>query len=666
MSELQTAAQSVTPIELMTRLQLFITTILTRPARALLAILCITIITHLPSGFGSFVADDYMQWAMLKGSPALQALGFSKADVNKPFTDRLLDGFHFFSDKAGTLQSYRDYGNIPWWSGENISMVPFRPVAALTHWIDYTVFGDTLWLHQLHSLLYFMLLAMALYALYRHMAEMSQKGARESAINTTINSSLYTNQAMLMVAALATIMAIVDFSLTRSFLWVVARNSYLACTLGVTSLLCFIRWREQRGLHWLVASLALFAIALLTAEAALAVAGYMGAYVLCIERKPLVKKALIIAPVIAVILLWRIGYSEGGFGALNIAQYIDPGRSPAQFAHNFLWVFPQIMFNQIVGLDTLIVFFHPEQQWKFIALAWIVTIGCIPFILHFLRNSAVDRFWFVGSLVAAVPGTALISAESRTMTFVAIGFFYLLAKLLVTLYQQRERLSRYLAFGIILGWHLVLPLLMSTLLTCGILGYWQLSNQHDSVADTLNAGDTGLVIVNPEASGMMYYLPFDWAFQRYTLPTHLSVLSSGLETSDLTRVSEREFILSAPTGMPLTHRAPMRSLTGEKPALSAFYSSLYTQSFFTTPAQALHTGQVILNADTRITVMETNEVGPTRIKLEFIGPELPDHKAWQGYDWKTRRYYKFSPPAINETRRFVGPLDKDATVAAHG
>lgn len=624
---------------------------LVSPSRALILILLTTLLTHLPSGFGSFVADDYMQWAMLKGSPVLQSLGFEKAAPDKPLAQALLDGFHFFSYRSTTLDTYRHYGNVPWWSGENISMVPFRPLAALTHWIDYTLFGDVLWLHQLHSLLYFLLLAPLLYALFRHFATRADSG------------SVRHPQALLVVAALATLMTIVDFSLTRSFLWVVARNSYLACAIGVASLLCFIRWREQQGSLWLAGSMLLFAAALLTAEAALAVAGYMGAYVLCLERKPLWRKALAMLPVIAVILLWRIGYSEGGFGALNIAQYIDPARSPAQFGRNFLVVFPLIALNQIVGLDSLIVFLHPQQQWKFVIFAWAVTLTGVYMIMPFLRKCAVDRFWFLGSVVAAVPGTALITAESRTMMFVSIGFFYLMARLLVSLYQQRARLSRYVIFGLLLGWHLLLPLLLSFLLTCGQLGDWQLSSQHDSVADAIAEGQTGLVTVNPESSGMMYYLPFEWAFQHYAVPARMSILTTGLETSDLTRLSEREFLITAPTGMPLTHNAPMHALDGSKPTTASFYSSLYTQSFFTTPAQAMERGQVILNADTRITVLDINEVGPTRLKVEFIGEEAPDHKAWQWYDWKTRRYHRLAPLAIHETRRFYGPLDRNSPEA---
>ncbi len=617
---------------------------------ALAVILLVTLATHFPSGFGSFIADDHMQWAMLKGSPILQDLGFEKAATDKPLLQAVQDGFHFFSDRKGagettsTLDTYRQYGNVPWWSGEHISMVPFRPLAALTHWVDYTLFGDTLWLHQCHSLLYFLLLAALLHTLYRKFA-----GHADSDVSPASHAMI--------IASLATLLMLVDFSLTRSFTWVVARNSFMACALGIASLLGFVRWREQGNLGWLLLSMLLFAIALLTAEAALSVAGYMGAYVLCMERKPLYRKALALLPVIAIIVLWRLGYSHAGFGALNIAQYIDPVRSPIQFASNFISVFPMIVFNQITGLDSLIIFVHPHYQWVLIALAWLVLILGTWLIRDFLRNSAVDRFWYVGSVVAAIPGTALITAESRTMTFVALGFFYMMAKWTLSLYRQRDQwIPRWLSRAVV-AWHLVIPLLLSTILTSGVLGYSQLATQHESVSADIESGKTGLVIVNPEMSGMLYYLPFEWAFRKLPVPGRMNVLTSGMESSDLTRVSEREFMISAPAGMPLTHNAPIHGLSGEFPAFSALYTSMYTQSFFTTPAQRMEVGEQILNADMRITVLQVNEVGPTRLRIEFIGSESPDQKVWQWYDWEHREYRRLPALAINETRHFTGPLD---------
>lgn len=623
---------------------------LTHRTHALAIILLVTVITHLPSGFGSFIADDHMQWAMLKGSPILQDLGFGKAATDKSVGQGLLDGFHFFSDQQSpgesqsTLDTYRNYGNMPWWSGENISMVPFRPLAALTHWVDYSLFGDTLWLHQCHSLLYLLILAVLVNALYRQLAGHAA-------------SDMPSSQQAMLVATLATLLMMVDFSMTRSFTWVVARNSYLACAIGVASLLCFIRWREQARAGWLLLSMALFGAALLTAEAALSVAAYMGAYVLCLERQPLYRKALTLVPVVTVIVLWRIGYSDAGFGALNIAQYIDPVQSPGQFISNFLSVFPMIVFNQIVGLDSLIIFVHPHSQWMLVVLAWAVLLGSTYLIRSFLRSSAVDRFWFIGSIVAAIPGTALISAESRTMTFVAIGFFYLLAKWIMRLYQQREHwLPRWVSRGLV-SWHLVFPLLLSWLLTSGLAGYSQLPRQPESVVADIESGKTGLVVVNPEMSGMMYYLPFEWAFRNLPVPGRLNVLTSGLESSELTRISEREFLISAPAGMPLTHNAPIRSLSGAAPAISALYTSMYTHSFFTTPAQRLRVGERILNADMRVTVLKVNDVGPTRLRIEFIGEESPDQKVWQWYDWERREFRRLEPLAIQETRRFPGPMD---------
>lgn len=623
---------------------------ISHPARALAVLLLLTLFTHLPTGFGSFVGDDYMQWAMLKGSLQLQELGFAKADPAKPLLQKLQDGFHFFSAESGSLAAQKQYGNVLWWSGDDISMVPFRPLAAFTHWIDYTFFGDQLWLHQLHSLLYFLLLTWLLYRVYRVTIETDNTPETDNTSERTFLQA---------TAFLATLLFVVDFSLTRSFAWVVARNSYLACAIGIASLLCFIRWRREQHAGFLLLSLLLFVLALLTAEAALAVAAYMGAYVLCIEKQSLPRKVLPLLPVIAVILLWRGAYDAGGFGALNIGQYVDPGRSPKDFLLNFVSVFPLIAFSQISGIDTLIMYVHPQQQWQLVALGWLVAVGGVWLIWPLLKANASDRFWFVGSLVAAIPGTALISAESRTVTFSAIGFFYLLAKWLVHLYRQRQRWLPRWTFRLVLGWHGVLPLLIAVVMTSGVSGFSQLSKQNQSVAEAIVPGQTGLVVVNPDSSGMMFYLPFEWAFRGFAVPGHVSVLGTGLETLDLTRVSEREFLLAAPAGMPLHHKAPVWPLQGKPPGMSALYSGLYTQSFFVKPQNAPQVGQVIAYSDLQISILEANDVGPTKVRIEFTGSESPDRKVWQWYDWQSRptQYRRMEALAIGETRRFEGPLD---------
>ncbi len=611
-----------------------ITSIISSPKQSILLILIVIILTHLPTNFGSFIADDYMQWAMLEGSNELTSLGFSKADPDKGLGGKLLDSFHFFSPEAGTNEAYRDYGNLPWWSSNNASMVPFRPLAALSHWVDYTFFGKQLEFHRLHSLLYFLLLGVVTYFFYRKIGGIHA------------------------VAVLAVLLLMVDFSLTKSFNWVVARNSYMACAIGFLSVSSYIQWRCHRKSQDLLLSLCLLGAAILTAEAAISAIAYMGAYTLCVEeRDSIIKKIPPLIPFVVLIVFWRFLYSNAGFGSNDIGQYVDPGRSPVAFLINFLEVFPLICISLITGVDSLVIMVHPEKRLTISIIGWVISLGCTFLVWPILKANRSARFMFVGSIVAAIPGTALINGESRTVTFSSIGFFYLLALWLVTLYGNKTSFISRWGFRLIASWHLVLPTILAVILTSNVSGFSQQSKQYESIPVDVKANEYELVVVN-DSSAMFYYLPFEWAFRGFKLPKKLNILTPGLNTVDITRESERLFTISTPAGMPVNHESNIDSLSGDEPLFGTVYSGLFALGFFTTPEQSPDKGEVIFNSDMKITIVEVNEIGPTKMTIEFIGKTSPDKKVWQRFDWSEYKYKLMLPLSINETRRIIGPLDK--------
>ena len=250
-----------------------------------LVFLVLVLLTHLPTSIVQFSADDYMQHAILSGSDTLFSLGFDVTDPNQGVSDRLTNGFHFFNTNTGSLDAQREYGNLPWWSVQSGVMQPYRPLAAATHWVDYTFFESDLYWVQWHSLVYFLLFSLAGFLLYKH---------------------LDTNPWVYVVAAL---MLVFDLSVMANLQWVAARNSYLAVGLGMFSLLWFIRWRETDRWHWLLLSLAVMIIGLLVAEATIAVMGYMGAYALFIDRKGWLKGCLAVIPFFLTVIVWRVLYS---------------------------------------------------------------------------------------------------------------------------------------------------------------------------------------------------------------------------------------------------------------------------------------------------------------------------------------------------------------------
>ena len=603
------------------------------PVKTLLLLLIITLITHLPTHFSSFVADDFMQWAMLEGSEELQQLGFTKANPEKPHYEKLLDSFHFFNPESATNAAYRNYGNLPWWSAAEASMVPFRPIAAASHWLDYHLFNGNLAYHRAHSLVYFLLLAVVAFALFKRFA------SRE-------------------VALVATLFLIVDFSLTKSFNWVIARNSYMALAFGIVSILWFINWRERKGWGALIVSLFMLLVTLLTAEAGLSALAYMGAYVLCMEKhRSLLHKIPPLLPFIILVVIWRLAYNAAGFGSHEIGQYVDPVHSPLAFATNFIEVFPLICISQIIGVDSLIILIHPEKRLLISLAAWAIAIICVALIWPLLKRQAVTRFMFIGSIVAGIPGTALISGESRTVTFLSLGFFFILSQWLAYLTANKPNFfTRWSVRGVYV-WHLFIPALLAITLTSNLSGFTQQSTQYESIRGEMEKGDRSLVIVN-DSSGMYYYIPFEWAFKGYTLPQSINILTPGLSSFSLTRLNQRTFLIDAPAGIPVHHKSSLKSKSGESPLISTVYTGLFAIGFFTSVEKSAQPGQIRYSADSKIEILKTNEVGPIQMKVTFIGELEPDEKVWQIFDWQDLQYKLIACPGIGETIRILGPLDK--------
>lgn len=602
-----------------------------------LLVLLVALFTHLPTSFGDFSTDDFLIRAMTAGDPALHQLGFAKADPDKSFWVALIDGFHFFSPEAGSLPFYRDYGNLPWWTADNATMNPLRPVSAFTHWLDNRIAPGVFEWQALHTLLYILLFAWSGYRLFWRISPSPS------------------------VAILASLMLVVDFSHLLNFNWIAARNVFIAGALGCAALEQFLAWREERSRQALALSLALFVVGLVSAESSIALGAYLLAYLLLVERRGLRATALALLPYALIVLTWRLAYNLGGFGADDIGLYVDPGHSLKDFLLSALEVVPVLLASCITTADGALTGASPELQPWLVAGCGLLALGCATLIWPVIKARPRMQFMLAGSVMAAIPAAALISAGPRGGLFVSIGFFWILAMWLHWLVAppRRSRFNRGL-LGAILCLHLFLPALSGFLLTSKLLPVAYASNgQFSSVAKSFQPGGErrSLVIVNSHAPNTAFYLPFEWSFQNGVTPQSMNLLAPGLVTFDLTRLSAREFELVAPMGLPLNHTQPLQSLDGDHPMLSSAYSLQLLQGLFTSPQTRIQEGFQRTGGEMRVTVKALVDGRPSRLRIQFIGREQPDDMAWQWYDWSRREYRSLTIPAIGETLRFAGPFD---------
>lgn len=601
----------------------------------LLIVLLAAVLTRIPTPFSQLSADDFLMRARIAGDAQLFAAGFTRAEPSKPFLQQLGDAFHFYTPESGTRDFYQNYGNLPWWSSDEAKMVPWRPLSAFTHWVDFQIAPDSFSVQALHTLLYVLVMAFAVYRLFWRLSP---------------NPG---------VAVLASLLLTVDISHLMNFSWIAARNVFIATALGCFALERFLAWREgnQKALF---VSLALFLAGLLSAENSLSILAYMGAFALLVEKGSLLRKGLLIMPYLVVLVAWRLVYNMLGYGADGISLYQDPGSDLAGFLETLFKVMPIILASMITTLDGVVSTMSPELRTWFAVISALILVGCLRLIWPLVKRDPYVRFMLLGSVLAAVPASALLTGGPRASVFSSIGFFWLLAMWLQDLAETRGwRVRRFLFIGV-LGLHLALPTLIGFLTTSQLLPVVYVDDgRFSSVERQIRAAGTqsSLVIVNSPFPNKEFYAPFEWKYSHGILLRSLNMLAPGMVTIELTRVSDRLFELNAPAGLPLHHLHEVKGLKGQHPLTSSVYSGQILQTLMTSSEESVHKGDRRNAGDMRITVQEMNEDRPSRLRIEFEGAVTPDQMVWQYYDWKDRDYKAMPVPAIGKTVRFPGPFD---------
>lgn len=605
-------------------------------ATALTIVLLTVLLTHIPMPFNNLANDDFLIRANIAGDEMLFAKGMVQANPAKGLMTGLSDAFHFFSAEKGTLTAYKEYGNLPWWSAVNPKMSPWRPITAFTHWLDYNIAPDSFQFQTFHSLIYLTLYAYCTFRLFWRLS------SRSSA------------------AVLATLLLVVDYSHFINFSWVAARNVFIAGAIGCCMLEQFIVWRQTKCVIALIFSLGLFAAALLCAESSIALAGYLFAYLLFVEKATLQKMAVLLLPFALIVLVWRTLYSTLGYGAGGISLYVDPGSSPTEFLAALVSTMPALFAGTATTLDGVIPSLSPPLQPWAIALSMLIALLGLWLIKPILKRDANACFMLIGSVLAAIPASALVSGGSRSGIFISVGFFWILSLLLHDLLSHsRTRLARLFARSL-LTVHLVLPALIAFLVSSMLLPvHYQSDMQYESVAKVMQQakGRRALVVVNSRAPIREFYLPFTWRYLHGTVPESLNLLAPGMASFYLTRRSAKEYELVAPVGLPLTADTKTSSLDGSTPIMSEVYYLQMLQGLITAADFRYKEGDIRTSGDITITIMKTINGAPSQLSIQFDAAADPDSMAWQWYDWEDRQYRAMDSLNIEETRFFPGPLD---------
>jgi len=245
--------------------------------------------------------------------------------------------------------------------------------------------------------------------------------------------------------------------------FVANRNAVIALFFGLLAVLMHDKWRREGSVGGAVLSCVFLALSLLSAEAGIAAAAYIGAYALVFERGKWSRRIVSLVPAVGVVVVWRVVHAALGYATCASGVYIDPGAEPLRFTAAALERGPILVYAQLLGsaADAYYVFSDPARVKVLAAVVAILAV-LLAVLRPVLRADRVARFWFLGMLFAVVPICATM-ASNRNLLFVAVGGMGVVAHFIGWMLSGEERpagrrlwrMAGWVFFGVFLFVHVV-------------------------------------------------------------------------------------------------------------------------------------------------------------------------------------------------------------------
>jgi hypothetical protein len=370
---------------------------LARP-RASWGVAGLVVVLLLPTLWSGLVLDDFFQRLLVEGKGSLAGR---------------FDLFELVSQSPIRRARFEELGVYPWWIGPHTQVSYWRPLAALTHFIDYSWWPRAAWLMHLENLV------LACAAFYRRF------------ISTP------------WVAGFATAYYAFDHAHAYPVAWVANRNALMSTFFGVLSLLAHDRWRARRRLPFGILAWTAFALSLLSAEAGVAIAGYIAAYAACFEKdegrgraRDARERVLSVVPYALIVIAWRTAYHALGHGVMGSGVNIDPLTDSAAFLEQALRSGPLLLASDVIGLPPDILFADPS--WT--AVATIGSIAALTLIgyaaLPLLRSERSTRFFVAGAILSAFAFGGTFPSD-RYLFWAGIGVMGVVAQLVGGVFGER-------------------------------------------------------------------------------------------------------------------------------------------------------------------------------------------------------------------------------------
>ncbi|MBN1980635.1 MAG: hypothetical protein JW795_03835 [Chitinivibrionales bacterium] len=462
---------------------------------------CFTL--SIPSLFFGFAFDDHLLMASLKQNPVIAQ--------RDPW-----DLFNMVSTMED-IHNGREKGTLGWWTHPTYRFRLFRPLASLLHAVEFT-----LWPH--HAVLMHAVNILAYVALVALVALLYKR------FSTT---RLAWSVALFLFA--------IDDTHAYAIGWIANRNIILCLIPGMGSVWAYDQWRRS---NWRIGSILspfLFALALLTYEAGLAVLAYLFAYSLCLDREKSKKRFLALLPHGIIAIGYVAAYWHGGFGAFGSGMYHSIF---AEFMHAVATMVHSVsllIFSQLSSIPQLSFLLYQ------IGGGWIIACGGVVFIgvalQKILRHNPRAMFFAIGMILSSIP-MALTFPQDRLLMPLGFGAAGLFGELTMSL---KNRVAMKSASRIVSSVLVHLNLYASLLFFIPALGTIALLEEVSRSIEK-KIGDADTILINVPNDIFMINPALIRYEQKGQWPHHVYPLYAGMEPILVRRLDDYSIEIESHNG----------------------------------------------------------------------------------------------------------------------
>jgi hypothetical protein len=565
-----------------------------------------------------FIGTDCIHIGVLEGLWGYPGMG--------PFTL-----YQFADGNPRRMSEIISRGFFPWFYSPDhkVSFCRHLPSALIA--LNHKICGLKPLGYTIHSLLWYMALISLLGLLVRRIVPARQGKRYHPVTYLTLIIFAFSTSHMLIV------------------FYVAARWLLIATTLALAGLLAHLKWREQGWKPGRYLSLIAFFLALLSGEAALAVLAYLAAYELFGSQEPFKKRIKALLPTAVLVFVYLIFYRVMDYGTGAQDLYINPMTEPITFITalpaRILSMFGEMFLRimSLLGIDPNI-----PSMGRITMLAGAAALVICGLLFYPVWSKAsIDqrrktRWLIIGSVAAMFPLASGYPCPRVTM-IPFIGGSILLAFILHHWWHKLSRKKDIrqnlkspsawiggLVTIILFFLHLVISPYFWFAAAAEFKKYLDNREEFNRKCTVLNEflpHQEAIFLNASESVDLRDEVYFYRKINRLPLPGTWWELSCSHHKHRYLRTAEDKLELKLIEGSMFDHY----------PYLSVLRSSK-------TP---LRKGEVIKLSGLKITILEVNENGPTRIEFKF--DRSLDDERYRFFKFKDGALHTVPPPSVGQS-----------------